>query len=455
MGSTLPSAVSPDTPIRRDQLELLFHSSESVRESFRIGAEAEKFGVDASTGAPLQYAGGIERIFRRLIERYGWSGEAEMHGGPVIALQRNGASITLEPGAQLELSGAPLADVHAIDREMREHLDELAGVTDDMNVVWLGVGFHPLAKLADLPWVPKQRYSVMRQYLPERGSRALDMMQRTATVQANFDYSGENDAMSKLVVLLRLSSVIHAMTANAPFIEGAISSRKSERGDVWLHMDPARSGLIASLWDKANPRYGDYVEWALDAGMFLFRRGDTFIRNTGQTFRDFLQNGFSGHRATFGDWAQHVNTLFPEVRLKKTIEVRSCDMLPLRLASAVPALLTGVLYDDRAFDQARELASTLDYASVSAARPEMVQRGLDARVGEYSVQTIAERLIEIARGGLERRNRLDASGKDERIYLDGLCDLVAHGRTPADALLSGLGAGDMRREIIERARIGG
>src|SRR5688572_8381654 len=184
MGSIVSTAMPLDAPLRRDQLELLFSSSESPSGPFRIGAEAEKFGVHAHTGAPVQYEGstGIRRIFERLAERYGWKPEPELEGGPIIALLRDGASITLEPGAQLELSGAPLADVHAVDREMREHVDELGAVTSDMDVVWLGVGFHPLARGEELPWVPKQRYGVMREYLPKRGTRALDMMQRTATV---------------------------------------------------------------------------------------------------------------------------------------------------------------------------------------------------------------------------------------------------------------------------------
>ena len=444
-------------PIQRDQLTELFREAEKPAEAFRIGGEAEKFGVLSKTGAPLDYASeaGVARVMAYLAEHHGWRPESETPGGPIIALMRGEASITLEPGSQLELSGAPHADVHDVVREMEEHLTEIEPISRDMGVSWLGVGFHPLAAQRDLTWVPKQRYGVMKTYLPTRGSRALDMMRRTATVQANYDYSSEQDAMQKLVVLLKLSPVIHAMLANSPFIEGKVSSLKSERGDVWLNMDPSRSGLVRRLWDVAEPTYADYVEWALDAGMFLFRRGDVFVQNTGQTFRSFLADGYEGHRATFADWKLHVNTLFPEVRLKRTIEVRGADMLPTRLIGALPAITTGLIYDAQSLSRAAELVAPLRYEEVEAARPALVKDGLAASIGKTSARDLAVEVLDIAEAGLERRARIRADGEDERVYLSPIRELTLLGRSPADTLRQGLSVGQLPTpaEVIARTRI--
>jgi glutamate--cysteine ligase len=425
--------------ISRDDLEALFADAEKPRTEWRIGGEAEKFGVDRTTGKPIAYAGprSVQKIFEHLVGTHGWTPEAETEGGPIIALTRGSASITLEPGAQFELSGAPHDDVHDVVAEMETHLRELGGVSEALEIAWLGVGFHPTATQDELPWVPKERYGVMRTYLPTRGSRALDMMRRTATVQANFDYSDEDDAMQKIAVLCRLSPVIHAMTANSPFIEGRISERKSERGDVWLHMDPSRSGLIPGMW-KPRPRYADYVEWALDAGMFLFRRGDAFIHNAGQTFRSFLENGFEGYRATFSDWVLHVNSLFPEARLKRTLEFRACDCLPMRLTGSVPALLTGLLYDATSLDAATELAARFEYDTVERARPRLVAEGLAGEIGGEPIHPLAMRIVDIADAGLARRARRDSAGNDERVHLAPLADLVAARKCPADLLLEGV-----------------
>lgn len=455
-----PSAASSprdDTPIRSDDdLVEIFYSSERPRDDWRIGAEAEKFGVDAASGAPLAYSGerGVTRVMHALADAGGWQPERETREGPLIALKRGNESITLEPGAQLELSGAPLGDVHGICAEMQAHLAELADVSRAMHLAWLGVGFHPLARQTDLPWVPKHRYAVMREYLPTRGSGALDMMRRTATVQANFDYANEEDALDKLRVALRLSPLVNAMTANSPFIEGRLAGKKSVRGDVWLRMDPERSGLIPSLWSQRRASYRDYVEWALDAGMFLFKRGDEYVANTGQSFRSFLQSGFRGHRPTRADWKLHLNTLFPEVRLKSTLEVRSADSLPMNLACAVPALFTGILYDARALGDATEFAASLDLETVESARPALVRDGLAASIGGRSARELSLRVLEIAASGLERRARLNADGRDERVFLEPLAELVDRGRSPADLLTDGLDrSSDLRAEILRRCRI--
>ena len=437
---TASQSFEKNRPLKNEaELLELFQESEKPESEWRIGAEAEKFGVDAESGAALPYEGerSVLRLFSYLVEHHGWHPEVETEGGPVIALRRGRESITLEPGAQFELSGAPLADIHAVHAEALAHLGELAPISRELNLIWLGIGFHPFARQEELPWVPKRRYPIMKSYLPPRGSGAWDMMRRTATVQANFDYASEEDAMRKLVVSLRLSPLLNAMTANSPFKERAASGLKSLRGDVWLRMDPQRSGLIPSLWSKRRPGYRDYVEWALDAGMFLFKRGDQVVENSGQSFRDFMQNGYHGQRASFADWRTHLNTLFPEVRLKVTLELRSCDAQPLPTLSSVAALGTGFLYDARALAQAEELALRFDYETLERSRAGLVSDGLGAKIGVLPARDLALELVEIARGGLERRKRRDRRGQDESVYLAELAKHVEHGRTPADDLLEG------------------
>jgi glutamate--cysteine ligase len=273
------------------------------------------------------------------------------------------------------------------------------------------------------------------------------MMRRTATVQANFDYASEADAMRKVMVSTRLSPLIAAMTANSPFRERQSGGMKSLRGDVWLHMDPARSGLIPSLWARERPTYRDYVEWALDAGMFLFKREGEVIDNSGQTFRSFLQDGYKGHRATPTDWKMHLNTLFPEVRLKNTIEVRGCDSLPMSLVCAVPALFTGLLYDEQALDDAESLSRRCSYDEVAGVRPALVRDGLAARVGSFSARDLALELLTVAASGLQRR------GKGEERYLAPLRALTEHGRTPADELLRAASSDGVQRVVMDQTNL--
>ncbi len=445
-----------DRPIQSlDELVALFAAAEKPAEQFRIGAEAEKFAVTAQ-GTPLQYEGdaGVVGIFTALSE-FGWEPEREAAGAPVIALRRGTSSITLEPGSQLELSGAALPDLHQVEAEFLQHLAELAPVSQRLGLTWLGVGFHPLARQADLGWVPKQRYAIMREYLPTKGHAAHDMMRRTATVQANFDFASEADAMRKLVVSLKLSPIIHAMLANAPFKEGKVTGSKSVRGEVWLNMDPSRSGLIPRVWGKPQLGYVDYVEWALDSGMFLFKRNGQVVKNTGQSFRSFWQDGFEGHRATVADFKLHLQTLFPEARLKNTLEVRGCDSLPAELSMAVPALFTGILYDARALDAAAELTAPLTLEGVERERLALIRDGLTAPFGGKPAVQLAQRVFELAAAGLERRARKDAQGRDERRYLSALEPLLASAQAPADLLTQGLaqGASVSAAEVIARCKI--
>lgn len=421
-----------------------------------MGIEAEKFVVDEATGRPICYEGKgcIEGMFAHLVAKRAWKPISEVPGGPVVSLSQGARSITLEPAAQFELSGSPFASLHDVNAELAGHTAELRELEAKFGVRFLHLGFHPWASHADLPWVPKRRYPIMKDYLPKQGSRGLDMMRRTATVQANLDYGNENDAMSKLVTLLRLTPVLQSMFLNSPWLEERPSGRLSERLDVWLNMDPTRSGLLTHLWDKPAPRYSDYVEWALDAGMFLIIRDGKAVANTGQTFRSFLKDGFQGHRATLKDWQLHLGTLFPEVRLKTTLEMRGADCVPPVLAMALPALLKGLMYDETALSQAQEVAVRVDPETAVALQREISFRGLAASLRGEPIQMAALQLFDIAESSLRRNAVANEQGEDEAIYLGPLRELVVQGVTPAEQLRATHAASgrELRPFLIETSR---
>ena len=441
-----------DAPIRAyDELLQVFQGAEKPESEFRIGPEMEKPGVDAKTFAPIPYEGdgGVLAVLDSLVSEHGWTPERESDDGPIIALTRGRASVTLEPGGQLELSGAAMQDVHQVCAEFRGHLREIAPVSQKLGIRWLGLGFHPFARREDLPWVPKIRYGVMREYLPTRGAHALDMMLRTSTVQANYDFSSEEDAMRKMRVALKLSPLTTALFANSPWLEGAPHGGVTYRGRVWLDVDPDRSGLIAPLW-REGATYRDYVEWALDVPMFLFKRGARVVKNTGQTFRSFWNDGFEGEKPTHNDWQTHLNTLFPEVRLKRTIEVRGADAASARVACALPALYTGIFYDAKALAEADALTRDWTFAEVSALRPSASSEGLGAAFRGQPLRDVAGAVLAIARGGLQRRDRKSRRGNDESVHLVPLQEMVDSGRTQADALLAGIDPSrDLRSQVVE------
>jgi glutamate--cysteine ligase len=438
-----------------DELLSLFHEAVKPVAEFRVGAEMEKFGVFES-GEPIPYDGehGVFAIMKELAATKGWKDERESADGPIIALLRDGASITLEPGSQFELSGAPHEHCHQICAEFRGHLAEIAPFSERAKIKWLGLGFHPFAKREQYTMVPKQRYAIMREYLPTRGSLALDMMLRTATVQANFDYASEDDAMLKMRVGLKLAPLTTALFANSPFYEGKPWGGKSYRAKVWLDTDPDRSGLVPPIWKK-NAKFVDYVEWALDVPMFMFKREGKKIANTGQSFRSFWKSGYQGHKPNMTDWQTHLNTLFPEVRLKKTIEIRGADAQGSKMACTLPALWTGIFYDKKALAEAEALTADWTFDEVNGTRKMVAQKGLQTWFRVGPMQLVAEKVLEIAKGGLERRAFLSPSGKDERAHLGRLEELVAKGQTPADRLLEGLEhVANPRAEIIARTDLG-
>jgi glutamate--cysteine ligase len=449
-----PSVLPPPLEGEEDLFNV-FHGA--FRASSRyVGIEAEKFGIYAD-GRPLHYADddhhpGVQTIFRELVARYGWVAEAEKPGGPPLALVRDGASITLEPGSQFELSGAPLEDVHRVMAEVDTHRRELASLTSAPGLHFVGLGFHPLARQDDLDWVPKSRYPIMREYLPTRGKYGLDMMRRTATVQANFDFTSERDAMRKLRVALAAQPLVTALFACSPLIEGVRRPIKSYRAQVWLDMDNDRAGLLPFAW-KPDATLRDYVEWALDVPMFILKRDGQVIRTTGHTFRRFMKEGIEGHRATAADWESHLKTLFPEARLQKTLEVRGADSVPARYSAALPALWLAVLYDDECLTAFESRLVPFGHDAWQAARPNIVEEGLAARIGDTTVGALARELLPLVDKALARRARTNDQGQDERVYLAPLHECAADDRSIGDLVLGGWvpSQPDALASLLERA----
>lgn len=438
-----------------DDLLEPFHEAEKPRRRWRIGTEAEKFGVLRDSGQPIAFEGetGVKTVLLELRDRHGWFPEAEVAGGDLISLRRGDASITLEPGGQLELSGAPLGSIHQTCAEFRGHMTELSDISEELGIAWLGLGFHPTARQEDLPWVPKLRYGIMKKYLPTRGSLALDMMRRTATVQANFDYSSEDDAIRKMRVSLGIAPIVTAIFANSPFVEGVATGERSHRAAVWLDTDPDRSGLLPFAWEE-DFGYRRYVEYALDVPMFMIKRDGKPVANTGQTFRSFLADGYEGHRATMDDWTTHLNTIFPEARLKNIIEVRSADSQKTSMICALPALLKGVLYDEASLAKAESMVSSLTHDLAEAARPDIAKRGMRAELAGRELAEWANELLAISEDGLARLSHLNRKGEDERVHLSELKSLVTQGKSPADVLLDVVDPSErLCSQLLEHAQV--
>lgn len=446
---------SPAPIVRFDDLLSPFREAEKDSALWGVGAEMEKPGVHSGDLSTIPYDGerSVVAILHALEREHGWAPERETPDGPVIALAKNNASVTLEPGGQLELSGAPHRDIHAVAAELTAHQRELQPIVERLGLTLLGLGFHPFATVDQLPWVPKKRYAIMRSFLPTHGKRAIDMMLRTSTVQANLDYSNEEDAMRKMRVLMATAPLVTAMFANSPWFEGKRGQGLSERGAVWLDVDADRTGLVPRLW-RPNATYTDYVEWALDVPMFLVKRGKDYIPNTTQTFRQFWKDGMNGHTADQSDWRLHLNTLFPEVRLKRTIELRSADSQSVALAPALSALAVGLVYDGKALSELEALVEDFNHDEVAQLRREVWKTGLKTDFRGKPLASLAERVIAIAQGGLARRAIKNAAGEDETLYLRELAALAAAAKTPAEVLLEKIdSARDLAPQVVALTKL--
>lgn len=415
-----------------DQLVEQLHLAGKPRERWMIGTEYEKVAVDADTGKAIGYSGprGIEVVLRSLAERFGW--EPKEDEGHVIALARDGASITLEPGGQVELSGKQCGSLHCTYDELMTHVRELSAVGRDLGIAFLGLGMQPMSTLDEIEWVPKQRYRIMREYMTKVGTLGHRMMKQTATVQANIDYGDERDAMRKLRVGMAIAPVVNAMFANSSVSEGRLNGQMSYRGWVWTDTDKQRSGLLPFAFrDDASFRH--YVEWALDVPLYFILRNGRYLTDgvIGVPFRRYLERGAAGERATLDDWNLHLTTLFPEVRVKGYIEFRSADSQPPERTVALPALVKGAFYEPDCLDAAFDLVKRWGFEDTAALYRDVTREALRAKMRGIPVVELGKELLAIAEEGLRRQAVLDGAGRDERIYLAHLAEQLATGRSPA------------------------
>jgi len=448
-----------DRPLELEDLAAYLASGCKAPAAFRIGAEHEKFGFRLGSGAPVPYFGetGVEALLKGLM-RFGWAGvyEAGDNGEVLIALERDKAAISLEPGGQFELSGAPLESVHDICVETSRHLQETKTVADELGLGFLGMGFTPAWSLEQVPVMPKGRYRIMRAYMPKVGSRGLDMMFRTCTVQANLDYASEADMAAKMRVSLALQPVATALFANSPFVEGRPSGWLSSRAAAWLDTDNARTGMLDFMF-RDGAGFADYAAHALDVPMYFVKRDGRYIDTAGGSFRAFMAGelpALPGERPTLKDWADHLSTLFPEVRLKTYLEMRGADSGPQSRICALPALWAGVLYDGAALEAAWDLCKGWTAEDRVRLRTDAARLGLKAQVGGRSLQAVAVDMVAIAKEGLKRRARIDGGFSDETGFLRELEEIAGSGVTPAERLLdlyNGPWAGDVGRAFDQLA----
>jgi glutamate--cysteine ligase len=434
MTTTQFSGTSPRIEAAEDLL-LYFRSGEKPRAHFRVGIEHEKLGFLRDTLAPIPYEGprGIAALLEGFIARFGW--QAIREGEHIIALRRDAANITLEPGGQFELSGAPLANAHESDGEVRKHVEQLDVLSRELGFVWLYLGRNPTIPSSQMPWMPKERYAIMRRYLPTQGALARDMMQGTATVQSNFDYATESDMARKLRVAMAAAPLLTALFANSPFAEGRPTGLLSTRAHVWTQTDPHRCGFVDAVFNE-DFGYQQYVDYALDVPMFFIHRRGHYVDHAGKSFRAFLAEGLDGEWPTQEDWSLHLSTLFPEARLKNYIEVRMADVGPPAMITALAALTRGLFYDETALKEACLLLRSLRPAQLSEIRSEVVRHGLRAQALGRPVQQWLRDLLGIVESGLRRLNVVNDAGRDESMYLQPLHEIVASGQTQADRLLA-------------------
>jgi glutamate--cysteine ligase len=423
----------------RDDLVAWLESGCRPKSQFRIGTEHEKFPFTIGRHEPVPYDG--PRSIRALLEGMqmllGW--EPINEGDNIIGLfdVTGGGAISLEPGGQFELSGAPVETVHQTFRELQAHLAQLREVAEPLAIGFLGMGMTPKWTRAEVPVMPKGRYRIMTGYMPKVGHLGLDMMYRTCTVQTNLDFSSEADMVKKLRVSLALQPVATALFANSPFTEGKPNGFLSFRSEIWKDTDADRSGMLPWAF-QPSMGFERWVDYALDVPMYFVKRGDQYIDVSGSSFRA-LMNGklpqIPGERASISDWANHVSTIFPEVRLKRYLEMRGADSGPWRRLPALPAYWVGLLYDDLALDAAWELVKNWTAQERQKLRDDVPTLGFKAAIRGATVLDLARETLGLARRGLARRDRLDAHGCDETRYLEPLEEFVERGITPAEELL--------------------
>jgi len=429
------------------------------KEDWRIGTEHEKFGYCIKSFEPVPYEGrnGIKAILEGLQKETGW--EAISDAGNIIGLYNpvEGGAISLEPGGQFELSGAPLETIHETCRESNQHLAQVKKIAADLGIGFLGVGASPLWTFAETPMMPKSRYNIMKNYMPKVGSQGHDMMFRTTTIQVNLDFSDERDMVRKLQVSLKLQSMASALFANSPFTEGRPNGLLSWRSDIWRDVDNQRGGYHPFMLEE-DFSFQKYADWAMDIPMYFIIRDGKYHDCTHVTFRQFLDGALKGEvedwRANMGDWGNHMSTLFPDVRLKRFLEMRGADGGPWQRICALPAFWVGLLYSENALSAAEDITANWTPGMVGELRDAVPKLGLDAQIEGKSLLSFAKEILEISRSGLIERGNLNADGLDETAFLAPLEDVVGSGKTPAEEMLGryhGAWNGDILRVFDEYA----
>lgn len=452
----------PKSPVisSRNELVAYLEAGSKLQGDWRIGTEHEKFAFTLEDHAPVPYVGdrGIAALLHGFKDRFGW--EAIVEEGNIIGLScldcPKGGAISLEPGGQVELSGAPFENVHETKEELSKHLAQMGEVASDLGLGFLGIGFSPKWTLRATPLMPKERYRIMMRYMPRKGRHGLDMMFRTATVQVNLDFGDEADMVRKMRVGLALQPVATALFANSPFTDGKPNGFQSYRAEIWRDTDPDRTGLLPFAFEEGMG-FERYVDYALDVPMYFVYRDGRYIETAGASFRDFLNGKLAalpGGRPTLEDWSDHLTTLFPDVRLKRFLEMRGADAGSLQQMIALPALWTGLLYDKAALDEAASLVAGWTQEERQALRDAVPRHGLAAPFRDGTVLDVARKMVMLAEEGLKRRARHDANGEDERKLLAPLKETADEGRSPADRLLEnydGLWDGDIDRVFDSEA----
>jgi glutamate--cysteine ligase len=421
----------------RRQLVAYLESGCKPSGEWRVGTEHEKFLFRTSSHGPVVYDGdnGVRALLEGL-KRFGWNGVYE--GETLIGLSQGMANISLEPGGQFELSGAPLDSMHDTASEVAAHLAQVKAIAGPLGIGILGMGFQPSLKREQVPWMPKGRYTIMRAYMPKRGSEGHDMMLRTCTIQANLDFESEACMVKKFRVSLALQPIATAMFANSPFKEGKPSGFKSRRSQVWTDTDPDRTGDLPFVFEDGFG-FERYIDYVLDVPMYFVLRNGRYVDVSGQSFRDFIKGelpGLPGELPTMSDWADHMTTIFPEVRLKKYLEMRGADGGPAAHITALPAFWTGLLYDKDALTAAWDLVKDWTEEDRAELRQSVPRDALAATIRGRRAQDVARDVLALSRAGLKRRARLNPTGEDETIFLEPLERMVESGETLADQALA-------------------
>lgn len=425
-------------------------------EDWRIGTEHEKFGYCKDSLLPLPYEGprSIKAMLEGLREAFGWTPVLE--AGNIIGLEKDGANVSLEPGGQLELSGAPLETIHQTCDEVNEHLREVKHVADKIGARFIGLGAAPIWTHEQMPVMPKGRYKLMTDYMGRVGTHGTQMMYRTCTVQVNLDFGSEADMVQKFRVALALQPVATALFANSPFFEGKPNGHQSWRSRIWRSLDDARTGTLPFVFEDGMG-FERYVDYALDVPMYFVYRDGKYVDALGQSFRDFLKGelpALPGEKPTLSDWADHLTTIFPEARIKKFMEMRGADGGPWRQICALPALWVGLMYDQNALDAAWDLCKNWTLEQREALRVAASVDGVNAKVEGIDMRQLARQVLDLSHAGLTARAKTGAGGmlKDETHFLNSLQDIVETGITPASELLAkyhGEWNGDLTRIYAE------